>query len=308
MIAIISNINGIFKYNAIPDITPPKNNEPVSPINTLAGYILNIKNANTAPITIAPNTTISFTPSIVAIIVKHVIIIVHTLGDKPSIPSVKFIALVAPNNTNIANGIYAYIGIVIYCFNIGIYVSVPKFKPFCKYNTNTTDINNNPNIFRLGFKPFVFFNINFSYAHNGIIFFNKGFSISILFLIIISPIILYLYVRQIKLFKQRMIYSFKTNIYIGNKILNLNGYLDSGNTLTYKNTLVIITNIDNNFKNKKVYIPYIVIGGSGILECIKVKKVEVIGLGVFENVYIGFSKNFKLADADVLLNGLMKGR
>ena len=153
-----------------------------------------------------------------------------------------------------------------------------------------------------------FFNINFSYAHNGIIFFNKGFSISILFLIIISPIILYLYVRQIKLFKQRMIYSFKTNIYIGNKILNLNGYLDSGNTLTYKNTLVIITNIDNNFKNKKVYIPYIVIGGSGILECIKVKKVEVIGLGVFENVYLGFSKNFKLADADVLLNGLMKGR
>lgn len=153
-----------------------------------------------------------------------------------------------------------------------------------------------------------FLNINFSYAHNGIIFFNKGFSISILFLIIISPIILYLYVRQIKLFKQRMIYSFKTNIYIGNKILNLNGYLDSGNTLTYKNTLVIITNIDNNFKNKKVYIPYIVIGGSGILECIKVKKVEVIGLGVFENVYLGFSKNFKLADADVLLNGLMKGR
>ena len=93
-----------------------------------------------------------------------------------------------------------------------------------------------------------FFNINFSYAHNGIIFFNKGFSISILFLIIISPIILYLYVRQIKLFKQRMIYSFKTNIYIGNKVLNLNGYLDSGNTLTYKNTLVIFQKLLHVYK------------------------------------------------------------
>ena len=49
------------------------------------------------------------------------------------------------------------------------------------------------------------------------------------------------------------------------------------------------------------------IGGSGLLECIKVRKVEVIGIGVFENVYLGFSKDFKLGGADVLLNGLMKG-
>ena len=135
----------------------------------------------------------------------------------------------------------------------------------------------------------------------------SGFSINALFLIITSPIILYFYIKQIKMFKNKIAFNFKTNIYIGRKILNLNGYLDSGNTLTYKNRLVILTNIDNNFKNKKIYIPYIVIGGSGLLECIKVRKVEVIGIGVFENVYLGFSKDFKLGGADVLLNGLMKG-
>ena len=152
-----------------------------------------------------------------------------------------------------------------------------------------------------------FLNITFSYKHNGIIFFNNGFSINALFLIIISPIILYFYIKQMKLFKQKIAFSFKTNIYIGRTVLNLNGYLDSGNTLTYKNRPVILTNIDNNFRNKKIYIPYIVIGGSGLLECIKVRKVEVIGIGVFENVYLGFSKDFKLGGADVLLNGLMKG-
>ena len=68
-----------------------------------------------------------------------------------------------------------------------------------------------------------------------------------------------------------------------------------------------MTNIDNSFRNKKIYIPYIVIGGTGILECIKVRKVEVIGIGVFENVYLGFSKDFKAFGCDVLLNGLMKG-
>ena len=138
--AITSRISGIFKYSAIPEITPPKNSEPVSPINTLAGYMLNIKNANTAPITIAPNTIISFTSNIVEITVKHVIIIVHTLDDNPSIPSVKLTAFVVASITNIASGIYTKIGNSIYCFNIGIYVSVPKFKQYIRYSTNNIDI------------------------------------------------------------------------------------------------------------------------------------------------------------------------
>lgn len=152
-----------------------------------------------------------------------------------------------------------------------------------------------------------FLNITFSYKQKGLVFFNDGISVNALFLIIVSPVILYFYIKQVKVFKQKIAYSFKTNIYIGRKVLNLNGYLDSGNTLCYKNRPVILTNIDNNFRNKKIYIPYIVIGGSGLLECIKVRKVEVIGLGVFENVYLGFNKDFNLAGADVLLNGLMKG-
>ena len=152
-----------------------------------------------------------------------------------------------------------------------------------------------------------FLNITFSYKNNGLVFFNNGISVNALFLILVSPIVLYFYIKQMKMFKSKVVCFFKTNIYVGKKVLNLNGYLDTGNTLTYKSKPVILTNIDNNFKNKKIYIPYIVIGGSGVLECIKVRKVEVIGIGVFENVYLGFSKDFKLAGADVLLNGLMKG-
>ena len=152
-----------------------------------------------------------------------------------------------------------------------------------------------------------FLNITFSYKQKGLVFFNDGISVNALFLVIVSPVILYFYIKQVKMFKQKIAYSFKTNISIGRKVLNLNGYLDSGNTLCYKNRPVILTNIENNFRNKKIYIPYIVIGGSGLLECIKVRKVEVIGIGVFENVYLGFNKDFKLVGADVLLNGLMKG-
>ena len=152
-----------------------------------------------------------------------------------------------------------------------------------------------------------FLNITFSYKSVGLVFINEGLSVNAIFLILVSPIILYLYVKQVKMFKRRISCFFKTNIYIGRRVLKLNGYLDTGNTLSYKKRPVILTNIDNSFRNKKVYIPYIVIGGTGILECIKVRKVEVIGIGVFENVYLGFSKDFKAFGCDVLLNGLMKG-
>ena len=127
--AIIINSNGIFIYRAIAEITPPNNNEPVSPINTLAGCRLNIKNPNTAPTTTLPKIPISSIPNNIPIIVKHVIIIAETLEDNPSIPSVKFIAFVVAKITIIANGIYKYTGIDMYCFIIGIYVSVPIFIP-----------------------------------------------------------------------------------------------------------------------------------------------------------------------------------
>lgn len=53
-------------------------------------------------------------------------------------------------------------------------------------------------------------------------------------------------------------------------------------------------------------VPYMGASGCGILECIKVRQVEVIGLGVFKDVYLGFSNTLKLNEAEVLLNGLMR--
>ena len=47
----------------------------------------------------------SVTDLSIAITVKQVIIIAHTLDDKPSTPSVKLIALVVAKMTKMANGI-----------------------------------------------------------------------------------------------------------------------------------------------------------------------------------------------------------
>jgi len=147
--------------------------------------------------------------------------------------------------------------------------------------------------------------MEFSYKHTGFLFF-KGGNINIIVLCILAPIVLYIYIRQVRLYKTSIVNYKKVNICIGKKKINLNGYLDTGNTLCYKGKPVILTNIKNTFKNKTILVPYKVIGGSGLLECIKVTKVEVDELGIFENIYLGFSKDFNVAGADVLLNAKMK--
>ena len=147
-------------------------------------------------------------------------------------------------------------------------------------------------------------NIEFAYSHKGILFYNNGISINFIFLIIVSPLVLYFYVKQNIMYKKKIVNTYKVNIYIGRRVLNLNGYLDTGNTLTFKGKPVIITNIKNTFKNKKMYIPYTSVGASGILEGIKVRRVEVVGIGMFENIYLAFNENINM---DVLLNGLMEG-
>ena len=149
-------------------------------------------------------------------------------------------------------------------------------------------------------------NIEFGYKNEGLVFINKGISLNVIFLIIFSPIVLYIYVKEMKNYKAKIGNYYKVNIYIGKKVLNLNGYLDTGNTLKYKGRLVILTNIKNSFKNKIYMIPYMGASGYGVLECIRVRKVEVLDLGVFEDVYLGFSKTLNLKEADVLLNAFMR--
>lgn len=147
-----------------------------------------------------------------------------------------------------------------------------------------------------------YLNLEFSYKHSGLLFYHKGAGINVVFLCIISPVILYIYIRQVKMYKYKIYNFYKVNIYIGRDVLHLNGFMDSGNNLMFKGKFVIICNIKNRFKNKKYLVPYNTSSGSSLLEVIKVKKVEVIGIGEFCDIYLGFSDSLNY---DVLLNGGM---
>lgn len=148
-------------------------------------------------------------------------------------------------------------------------------------------------------------NIEFSYKHDGLFFYNNGLSVNVIVLFIISPIILYIYIRQSRCLSKKIKNYYKVDLEIGNINYKFMGYLDTGNTLTYKGIPVILINKKISTHKKKIMIPYVAIGHTGILECISVK-IFVHNLGYFD-VLLGYSENLNISGADVLLNNEMEG-
>ena len=147
-------------------------------------------------------------------------------------------------------------------------------------------------------------NIEFSYKHSGLIFYHNGLSINVIFLFIISPVILYIYICQSKLFRRKIKNYHQTKVKIGQKEFSLMGYLDTGNTLSYKGKPVVITKMSNTFRNKKILVPYVTVDGHSVIECINAK-IEVEDMGTYD-VLLGFSENFNFSGVDILLNGRME--
>ena len=156
-------------------------------------------------------------------------------------------------------------------------------------------------------------NIQFSYKHKGLIFFHNGLSINIIFLVLISPLIIYIYIKENKLLKNIYGNYYKVKIVFNkNKELNLNGYLDTGNNLQdpISHKMIILVNrklVENiiNIKNP-IYVPYKSINHEGLLECLKAQEIYV-NKTLIKNTLIGLSNQaFALDDITCLLNNKIR--
>lgn len=151
-----------------------------------------------------------------------------------------------------------------------------------------------------------FLNIQFSYKNNGLVFYHNGLSINFIVLLILSPIIIYLYIKECKSLKHNYNNYYKIEIYYKNQIKKINSFLDTGNKLVspYNKSPVILVNkkIIKNIDDNYIYIPYNTINNNGILKCIKVEKVIIEGIGIKENVLVGLTEDIKIDDVDCILN------
>ncbi len=153
-----------------------------------------------------------------------------------------------------------------------------------------------------------FLNLSFSESHQGLIFTYQNYSISFLFLIIISPIILYIYYKQRKklIFYAKLM---KVSIKLKNgKILNLNGFIDTGNNLidpiTNKKIILISKKLLKGIVkiNKPIYVAYESLNNHGLLKCLSLSYLEINGIRRVDYL-LGISENNLIKnDVECVLN------
>ena len=97
-------MTGIRSPNARATTSPPKNIEPVSPINTFAGWKFHTKKPRQTPASAAANRFICTKPSMEEMTRKPMAATIVTEDASPSMPSVRLTALTAPMMMNSMTG------------------------------------------------------------------------------------------------------------------------------------------------------------------------------------------------------------
>jgi stage II sporulation protein GA (sporulation sigma-E factor processing peptidase) len=153
-------------------------------------------------------------------------------------------------------------------------------------------------------------NIEFSYKNSGIIFYHNGLSINWIILLIISPIVIYIYIKQALKLKNQYSNYYKVDIYFkSGKRIKLNAFLDTGNRLIdpYKKRPIILINSKeiNKYIDKENFllVPFTSLNNESLLKCIVADKINIIGVGYKTNFLIGISdKKINIDGIDCILN------
>lgn len=139
-----------------------------------------------------------------------------------------------------------------------------------------------------------FLNIQFSYKNEGLVFFHDGLSINFIFLIIFSPIIIYIYVKQGLNLKHNYSKYHKINMFLNNKNIDCIGYVDTGNKVRdpyLKRRIIFINN--NIFINSDDYVlvPVTTIRGGEVIKCFKIDKVLIDGKELKERFLVSLMED-----------------
>ncbi len=161
-----------------------------------------------------------------------------------------------------------------------------------------------------------FLNLQCSYKHKGLVFYFNGLSVNLIVLIILSPIIIYIYTKQLLELKNNYSNYYNIDIYLKNgKIIPTTAFLDTGNKLEdpYQKRPIILLNkelikIDYK-KDKLLLVPYDTINNHGLLKCLIPEKIFIQGIGFKKNFLIGISNEpINIDGIDCILNSKLLER
>jgi stage II sporulation protein GA (sporulation sigma-E factor processing peptidase) len=140
-------------------------------------------------------------------------------------------------------------------------------------------------------------NVQFSYKQDGLIFYHNGLSVNWIVLLITSPIILYIYLKQGLYLKNNYSNYYLVDIYFKDEKVSLSAFLDTGNQLIdpyFKRPIILVSKyqLSLNYKDEDIIlVPYESLNHHGILKCIKPDKIDILGVGIRSNLLIGISED-----------------
>ncbi len=149
-----------------------------------------------------------------------------------------------------------------------------------------------------------FLNTEFSYKQEGLIFYHEGLSINFMVLLIASPVILYLYVKQLKWLKENRTYYHSVELHFGEQKICGVGFLDTGSSITdpYLKRPVLVLDkrkfIYDLNRFKMVLVPITTATGTSLMKCITPTKVMIDDNPLNQQILIG------LLDEKLLLDGV----
>lgn len=152
-----------------------------------------------------------------------------------------------------------------------------------------------------------YLNVEFSYTKVGLFFVQHHLNIHAVFLLLVSPIILFVYIKQVKQFKSRYNLSYPVKIVLKNKEeYLLDGFLDTGNRLvdpiTNKPIILLECGIVNEDNNSFYYIPFHSLNNQNLLKCLRPQYIEIANKK-FNHYLIGISdKKFNFDGVQCILN------
>lgn len=151
-----------------------------------------------------------------------------------------------------------------------------------------------------------FIDTSFYYKKEGLIFINNGLSVNFVFALLLSPFLVYSYLKNVKDLKDNYNSYYDVEICINNKNMKLIGFLDTGNKLIdpYKKYPIILIKKDYiNFEDEKIiYVPYNTVNNNGLLKCIKKDFIIINGNKIRKKYLIGTIDNINIDGVDLLLN------
>ena len=137
--------------------------------------------------------------------------------------------------------------------------------------------------------------------------------LNVIILIMIAPIMTYIYIKSISKFKNNYSNYYKVDIYLKDDTkLTLTAFLDTGNKLIdpYKHRPIILVNksLINLNKEKILLVPYNTLNSNEILKCIVPKKIFISKVGYKTNFLIGLMDEVNIEGVDCILNSKLLER